>query len=118
MIASLASRLFDFSSPILLDVDSSSAIRSHERRLTRTKTLDGKVAVADGGFVTADRTLPLALRNVAQADADALQALTERNGRVTISIDGRCYLALIQRLSLAAETKNLALAIVERLDAD
>jgi hypothetical protein len=102
--------------PLLFRLADESDTQTHERRMTRTRTLDGGIAIADSGFVDADRTLELVREDVDLDDVSGILALSAANGAVSVSVDGRCYAGLIRRVRIVNNRASLSVAVTERLD--
>lgn len=86
-----------------------------ERRVTKAKTLDGGVAVNDGGFSHADLTRPIAWTPRNASELDAARDLLETHDRVTVAMPEGVYLAAPVSLSIDATTATLELAYIARL---
>lgn len=68
MLASLATRLFDIDGDQLLELEGDSDITKVERRIVRTKTLDGALVMSDGGLNQADPVITLTFQVSAAVD--------------------------------------------------
>lgn len=101
---------------LLFEADPSSDLRSATRRMTRTATLDGGVAITDGGWSDGDRTLSITIpqRAATPAMAAAIETLKRNHLRVSVATDEGVFEALLQRYRLSPAF-SLTLAITARL---
>lgn len=76
-IATIAAPTIDLDGHVRFDrLDPSSDMHSIRRRVSRTATLDGGVAVTDFGYSAGDRTITMRFQNdTAQKDLDALRRM-------------------------------------------
>jgi hypothetical protein len=95
----VASRTYDLDGAVMLvPLPGDTAIRAGERRVTRTKTLDGGCVITDGGVSAGDRTFDV----VVQSDRTLwglLWALFQAAQWVTVTTEESCFLAKLQRIS-------------------
>lgn len=101
---------------LLLRIDPKSDLRSNKRRMTRTATLDGGVAVSDGGWSDGDRTFPIAVAksHSTRAMASAVEVLKSGHERVTVATNEGVFEAVLQSYRLSP-TIRLTLAITANL---
>lgn len=112
----LAATTYDLVGALLLEVKTGLTIRDMDRRITRTKTLDGGVSVEDNGLSHGDRTFKIVLSNVAKETADTLQYLTEQYSELIVTTDEGAFLAVI-RTYRYRRTLTLTIIIKEKLTA-
>jgi hypothetical protein len=93
----IASQTYDADGAFILSPLADTSIRDMERRLTRTKTLDGGVVITDGGYSVGDRTLDIVVTSEREL-ALSLAALLEDALWVIVSTEEGCYLAKFQEL--------------------
>jgi hypothetical protein len=115
MFISLCPRTFGLGH-VLIQASPESNLRSQERRMTRTATLDGGVAIEDGGWSAGDRTLTIALptHQATPATIAALEALRANHLRISVATDEGVFEALIQRTNWGRRN-TLSLAVSEQL---
>lgn len=75
MIGYLTPAAFWFGHPPALHLAHSSDTNAHDRRMTRTPTLDGGAVIHDGGWSEADRTMTLVIRHLSAADTETLKTI-------------------------------------------
>lgn len=116
MRVSICSRLIGFQDLLLEANPADSTLRQNRRRYTRTATLDGGVAITDGGWSDGDRTLTLALhpRQLTPETLAAIDALRASSPRVTVATDEGVFEALLERYSLGANP-SLSFALIAKL---
>jgi hypothetical protein len=88
--------------------------RGNDRRLDRTKTLDGGVVITDGGLATGDRSMSISIT----ADEDlwtVLWNIFSTDTWITISTDEACFLAAIQSLKVQDDKIKLNIMVKEDL---
>lgn len=73
------------------------SLRDLERRVSRTKTLDGGCVITDGGVSAGDRTFTIAVES-SKTLWDLLKGIFDDSTWVSVSTDEGCYLAKMQRL--------------------
>jgi len=86
-----------------------------QRRGSVTATLDGGVAVYDGGYSIADQTLKCTLSSPTQALLESLRYLVAYYGQVITCCETGAFLA-VPSFSLAGRLLTLQLRLVSRLD--
>lgn len=101
---------------VLIKASPESNLRSQERRMSRTATLDGGVAIEDGGWSAGDRTLSIVLptREATPNTIAAIEALRANHLRVSVATDEGVFEALIQRTTWGRRN-TLSLAVSEQL---
>lgn len=82
-------------------------IRDRGRRVSRVQTLDGEVAITDGGMVHGDRTFVLRAR-VSPSQREILQHLFESYGELRCSTHDGLYRVIAQGEQALTFTGNLA----------
>lgn len=117
-IVGIASRTYDAAGAVVLKPDTQgTTLRGGERRLTRTKTLDGGVVITDGGVAAGDKTLELRITSD-RTLWQTLRALSEDALWVTVSTDEACYLAKIERISESDGQIKMTIMVKEDLSED
>lgn len=105
VIAILCPMTFSMLDPVLLRVSTKSDVRSATRRLTRTATLDGGVAISDGGYCDGDRTITLQPIDMTEEEAGRIEAMATLYPSISVSLAEGCYEVLIQSYSLVASPR-------------
>ena len=92
---------------VLVEAGADSRLRTTERRVSRTATLDGSVAIDDNGFADGDRTMVLVLpdRQSTKATIQAIETLRDSFNRVTVATDEGVFEALITRLTFGTRSR-------------
>jgi hypothetical protein len=85
------------------------------RRLTRTPTLDGGVAIYDGGFEFGDWTLDISIPNLTTEQHNIAEFLTQKIGRVLVATGEGLFIWLIDKY-VGAGTGLLTILVEERTD--
>lgn len=94
----LASYNYDADGDILLSpLWDGTDIRAAERRLSRTKTLDGGVVITDGGRAAGDRTFYVSCQSE-ESIWNTLRGIASNN-YITIATDEACFKGKLQKLS-------------------
>ena len=88
------------------------------RRVNRVATLDGGVAVNDGGFSYGDRDITINYQPVSVAHDDIARRLISLHTRVYLSMPDGFYEASIQSFDPAPEQNVLRLVIIAKLNED
>lgn len=94
--------------PLYEDTD----IRSSDRRLSRTKTLDGGVVITDGGRAAGDRTFSIACQSE-ESIWNTLRGIAA-NTWVTVSTDEACFKGKVQ--SLKEQNGKISITIMIESD--
>lgn len=115
----VTSRLFDAAhSPLVLrETTGDSTLFDTERRLTRTATLDGGVALDDVGYSDGDRTLDLSIIGPPESTRDALQALMEADGVQRIATSDGVFEGGLERLTVKNGALTARFLVSEKLSA-
>jgi hypothetical protein len=114
---SIAPRTFSLVGPVRIKFDPRSDIRSGSRRLSKTQTLDGGVAIRDSGYVEGDRTMTVYPIDLSSSDADAIEAMALTQSAVTVCTADGAYEASIQSYVLDNASPRVVLSIYRRLSA-
>jgi hypothetical protein len=114
MIVSICPRSFSLIGPVVIRATADSNTRSNQRRLSRTATLDGGVAITDGGFSDGDRTIEIRPAKLTAAIAEDIEDMARLSLSVTLSVDSVVWDAVMMSYSLGASPR-LTLAVRQRL---
>jgi hypothetical protein len=92
----VASRTYDLDGAVILTpLLGDTNLKGNERRVSRTKTLDGGVVITDSGLAAGDRTFEISLQSE-KSLWEVLWSIFTDSLWVTISTDEACFLAKIK----------------------
>lgn len=114
MRISLSAPDFDINGQVYIDAFADSQ-RTVTRRVTRTATLDGGVAITDGGFSHGDETLNYTWRTVNREHLWLISSLQENYPLVVVSNRDGCFSAAIETLSPGPAESSIVLLVKEKL---
>lgn len=115
MLNFVAAPLYDPLGYVQLSVDDSSTWQEIERRVQRSKTLDGGAVVHDGGFSDGDRSIEITWLNTSQTSHEAISRLVQLYTQLVIATRDGVFLASPERYSPGAETNTLRLLALRKL---
>lgn len=118
MLAHLASYDFDLNGVVSIELESSTDMGPMARRVSRSATLDGGVAVYDGGFSHGDRTLTLAWKSSDRALEEAIERLCTTYARLRLSLDSGVYEVAPETYTYGVDESELTLLVVQKESAD
>ena len=107
----LAALTFDPEGALLLPWHPDHNLGGLQRRVRRTKTLDGGVAVVNRGYAAADRTLNISLENLPDTTRQQISRLFKLHNNITISTEEGSFLVVAESLL----DNTLVLLVVEEL---
>jgi hypothetical protein len=110
----LSSRTYMQDGAVLLAPLSGTNLRGLERRVSRTKTLDGGCVITDGGISAGDKKFNISLAST-KALWDLIRGIFSGALWVTVSTDESCYLAKIENISEAEGKITISVLIKEDL---
>lgn len=84
------------------------------RRVSRTATLDGGVALTDQGYSDGDRTLVITARGT-EEQAENVAYLLRNYSTVTVSVADGCYLAALSNLTYVDGALQITALVHSRL---
>ncbi len=93
----LAARTYDPEGALVLPWRDGTNAGDLTRRVSRTRTLDGGVAVTDRGHAPGDRTVVVSFLGESQARIEWAKRLLRLHGNVTVSLPDGCFTAAPQR---------------------
>lgn len=114
MMISLSALTYDPAGVVLLNVLPKSETKSITRRVNRSSTLDGGVAVNDFGYAVGDRTFTLHWKP-SRALHESVARLVRLYGSVRVATDEGVFLAALEGMRESAEETTLTLLITEQL---
>ncbi|KGE78277.1 hypothetical protein [Halomonas salina] len=94
-VIGLAARAYDPEGALVLPWRDGTNVGDLTRRVSRTRTLDGGVAVTDRGHAAGDRTLTVSLEGRTISVVERVRRLLRLHGQVTVSLDDGCYTATL-----------------------
>lgn len=107
MKASICPKTFDLSAPMIIEnLMADSNIDSSDRRVSRTKTLDGGAVFYDAGYTDADRDLALIIPRT-EALLSLARHFHKTYSDLTISIRSGIFACVIQRVTVGADDITL-----------
>ena len=83
------------------------------RRFNKVKTLDGGVAVNDGGFSHGDRSVTVTFRQTEALDT-TLKHIVETHSRVTAGLPDGCYTAVLTYTPTLSNGR-IVLSLIEKV---
>lgn len=84
----LSSKVYDITGDLILDDLPTSDVDTVSRRVTKTKTLDGSVAVEDRGFTNQDRQFTVRVNSDLSLREKLLEFIATRNELILTTVDG------------------------------
>ena len=81
------------------------------RRVSRVATLDGGVAMMDGGYTVADRTMTLNLAGQSRATMNAVKYLVQNYASIIVMTEDGAFMASPERLSLNGAAASVSLLV-------
>lgn len=110
MIA-LNALVFDPLGSVTLDELPSSEMSEVSRRVNRAKTLDGGIAINDGGFSHGDRTFSVRWRIKSEADFERVQRMARLYSRVHVATRQGLFRAVPERVNRSGREGTITLMI-------
>lgn len=114
MLAALASTTWDPIGYVLVDLLPSVPDGDTRRRVTRSATLDGGVAINDGGFAEGDRVLVLRWEPKPDLHRD-VERLMQLYSRLHVATRAGVYLAAPEVYSPGPNEASLRLLVVQKV---
>jgi len=112
---SITSRNFDPLGYLDIDPLPGSSEDNYSRRVTRTATLDGGVAISDRGYSDGDRTLTYRYRPVSRDHDNRAKRLLRLHPTVQVSTPDGVYLAAPQSFDSTPDGNTFALLVIQKL---
>jgi len=110
----VASETFDLEGHTAIDYLPTSEFGTHTRRFSKTRTLDGGVAVYDSGYSAGDLTFSIRFRKTLSLDA-TLKRLVEYYSQVVVSTRDGVFKAVPSYEDGPDVSGTLTLSITERV---
>lgn len=116
MMISLSTPLYDLQGMLTLSALDREWLGETSRRVSRSATLDGGVAVEDRGYADGDRNIDLDCPNAIRAEYERAAYLQRTYPRLSLSTPGGVFTVAIERLTVSdGSTLTLTLMIIERI---
>ena len=115
----IAARVFDTNGTLFIPRPAAAGAeqsRRLERRVSRTKTLDGGCVYYGTGYAEADRDITVMIPQASDAMEAVAQWLWESYEELTVCCDLGAFLCAPKGLSKYDGTLTLTLMVIERLD--
>lgn len=112
---SISTPTFDVAGSEVLNPDIKSDIDTVERRVSRTKTLDGGVTIDDMGFSWGDVTLKLLFSALSEATAENIRRLTSSYTNLIVSTKDGVFSTSPSRFDNKEGVVTLTLLIKEKI---
>lgn len=112
---SISAPTFDLNGSLLLTRVFKSDLDSGSRRVTRTATLDGGVALADMGYAHGDRTLRLVAGGVTRETVEQAAYLQRNYPLLLVATMEGVFLGAIESLSVRGGDLSLNYLVKEKL---
>ncbi len=111
---SITTPTFDIAGHVMIDPrpDNSETIT---RRVNRVATLDGGVAINDGGYTDGDRTLSYTWRTVSKAHTETLSRMVQNYSLLTVATPDGVYSAAPSSFDYGKAESTLTLLVKEKL---
>jgi hypothetical protein len=117
MYNAVSAETYDILGHALIEVLPKATPRQIQRRTARVRTLDGGVAVNDGGFSDGDRTIDLAWRPRDEVTHNVVSRLLQLYPRVVVSTAEGVFLAAPETYTPGTDESRLRLLVLSRLSA-
>jgi len=118
MIVHVETKLFDLSGHLIIQAKPDTTTGRLTRRVNRSATLDGGVAINDQGFAHGDRTVEIYYKPVSKAHDDIARRIVEFHGRVYLTMPDGCYEAAPQEFAPAPEENAFTFYVIAKLNED
>jgi hypothetical protein len=115
MIVQIASKLFDPVGVLVIETLSGTNDSPVSRRLSKVATLNGGVAVNDGGFSHGDREITFEYRAKNKNQDTIARRLVELHARVLVSTDEGVFDCVPLRFSPDTERRRFTFSVIEKV---
>jgi hypothetical protein len=115
---SITSTAFDPLGYIAIDPLPGSSEDSYSRRVTRTATLDGGVAISDRGYSDGDRTLVYRYKSVSTDHDARAKRILRLHPTVQVSTPDGVYLAAPESFDARSDENTISLLVIRKLSED
>jgi hypothetical protein len=119
MLISICAPNYDPAGAVIIDADpDASELKSAERRVSRTATLDGGCVITDTGFSHADRTFTISARLDDEATEAAIRRMHQTYSLVVVSTPDGVYQGAIERVRVTkGGTITVRILVKQKLSA-
>lgn len=114
----ISAKTFDLSGVLDITPLPNSSPGQLTRRVNRVPTLDGGIAVNDGGFSHGDRDVDIIYRPVSTAHDDIARRIVELHSRVCLSLPDGLFEAAPGSFDPAPDQNTFTLLIISKLSED
>jgi len=114
----VSAKTFDISGSISFAPLPSEAESVYERRVSRVATLDGGVAITDGGYSDGDRTLEYSYKSISKAHDDRAKRIIEIHPLVTVATPEGVFEAVPQSFRQSPDTNRISFLVNRKLSED
>ena len=118
MIVQIAAKEFDISGFMVVNTLPDNSLVPVLRRVNRAATLDGGVAINDGGFSHGDREMTLTYLTVSDEHDDTARRLLELHSRVYVSTHEGLFEASPVSFESSSGRNTFTLYLISRVDED
>lgn len=117
MLHTLSTPTFDPAGFIEIEALDEQTIGETRRRVSRVATLDGGVAVSDGGFAEGDRIIELAWRPSLAVREAAVARLVQLYPQAQIATPAGVFLCALESYTPGADESRLRALVISKLSA-
>lgn len=117
MVVGLCSVLFDLEGDVVVNPHPDTNLGELSRRVNKDKTLDGGVAVTDGGFSEADRDIMLVWKTLAPAREAIITGIVKTHSLVNVCTRDGVFQATPGAYRTSRGRSSVQMIVRERLDA-
>jgi len=117
MMSTLSALTFDVLGHVPLDVMPENAYQVVERRVSRTRTLDGGASINDGGYSAADRIIEMRWDTESADQHEAVERLVELHPLLVVSTLSGVFLAAPERYTPGPKESRIRLLVKSKLSA-
>jgi len=94
-------------------VNQATGYKDIERRVSRTKTLDGGVYISDNGYAVGDKTIIVTLKQPTKIMIDKIELLTTLNSEFILSTDQGVFLCVFNKIIYSTGNATLTFLVKE-----
>ena len=116
-MVSFSTPTYDLDGVVLFHAGPRSELKTNDRRVTRTPTLDGGCEILDQGFSDSDRTLVIKRLRTPKDLEDALWYLFRTYGELNVSIQEGVFSGAIKSISVIEGELTLRFLVKDKLSA-
>jgi hypothetical protein len=117
-MVSISPPTFDIVGPLLIQEDATSNMVSESRRVSRTATLDGGVAISDMGYAHGDRTFQIKIKNATRELIEKASYLHRNYPYLILANYEGVFLGAVASLALRNGELSITYLVKEKLTED